>query len=474
MFKARKASATNSHQANRLFLISALFLIFGAASVSAQDIVVITNLVSFNQTNGRYPTGPLLQANDGNIYGTTLYGGDSTANAGEVFQVTTSGQFTNLVLFNITNGSNPNFGVIQGVDGNLYGTTTYGGAYVAEDTNHYGFGTIFKLSTNGVFSTVASFDGTDGKSAAELLETSPGVFYGTANSGGAYTNALGFGYGTIFTVDTNGALNSFLSFQDTNGASPSAGLTMTTNGVLFGTTTSGGAYEVGIAFRLASDGSISAEATFNFTNGGVPGAMVVGRDGNLYGPTLYGGTNSYGSIFKLTTNMVLTTFFNFDGTNGNAPTALIVGADGNFYGVTGEGGAYGSGNVFELSTNGVLTSLYDFTGGSDGSVGESLIQGKDGSFYGTTYDGGDLALGNIFKLTIIQPPTIQSVSQAAHSITFTWNAAPSFTYDVQFSTNLASTNWSLLQSIVASNTVETITDSTLTNQQRFYRISLQR
>ncbi len=458
----------------RLTLAAALLLLCMAAA-SASNVVIISNLVSFNGTNGQQPAGPLLQAKDGNFYGTTLYGGTNAVSSGTIFRLTPSGAFSNIISFNSANGANPNAGLIQGADGNFYGTTAYGGAYTNVDPSHNGFGTIFKLTTNGVLSTLASFDGKKGKTPNTLLETTPGIFFGSANSGGAYSNFAGYGYGTLFRADTNSLLTNVLSFNDTNGASPSSGLTMMTGTSLYGTTTSGGLYEYGTAFQMATNGSILSQFTFNFTNGAVPGTLISGRDGNLYGTTIYGGSNQYGTIFKLTTNMQFTTVVGFNGTNGDAPAALIQGSDGNFYGITSQGGAHGFGNVFELSTNGVVIPLYDFTGGSDGYSAVSLIQGKDGSFYGTTSYGGNAGRGNLFKLSILPAPNIQSVVKTAHAITFTWPTAPGWTYDVQCSTNFGKTNWinwTNLQTFTASNATGTLTDSIGPDRQRFYRIVL--
>jgi uncharacterized repeat protein (TIGR03803 family) len=450
-----------------------ILLLLCVAPASAQNFIVISNLVSFNGTNGQQPSGTLLQAKDGNFYGTTLYGGTNAAYAGGIFRLSPSGGFTNLLFFNITDGANPNSGLIQGTDSNLYGTTVYGGASVSIDPNHNGFGTVFKATTNGALNTLASFNGTNGESPNALIETAPGVFYGSANAGGAFSNFAGLGFGTVFQANTNtpnNLLTNLLSFHDTNGASPSSGLIMTSDGTLYGTTASGGPFEYGTVFRLAANGAIALQFNFDFTNGAVPSALLVGRDGNLYGATTFGGLNRSGTLFKLTTNLVLTTLVNFDGTNGDSPTALTQGNDGNFYGLTSQSGAHGFGNVFELASNGVLIPLYNFTGGSDGYGGTSLVQGKDGNFYGATSYGGTDALGNIFKFSPL--PTIQTIRQSAHTITLTWTAVSNLTYNVQYVTNCNQTNWTNLKSVTASSTVGTVTDSIGTNTQRFYRISL--
>ncbi len=450
----------------------AALLLFCLTPAQAQNFGIITNLVSFNGTNGQQPSGPLLQSKNGNFYGTTLYGGTNAVSSGTLFKLTASGTFSNIFSFNIANGSNPNSGLIEGADGNLYGTTDYGGAYTNLDTNHNGFGTIFKTTTNGILNTLASFNGNTGKNPNALVETSPGIFLGTANSGGAYSNFDGFGFGSLFKTDTNSLLTNLLSFNDTNGAGPSTGLTMGSNGTLYGTTTSGGTYEYGTVFRLAANDTISAQFIFNFTNGAVPSALIFARDGNLYGTTTFGGVNQYGTIFKLTTNLAYTTLLNFNGTNGAAPTALIQGADGNFYGLTAQGGAYGYGNFFEFTTNGVLRPLYNFTSGSDGNPAIRLLQGKDGNFYGTSSYGGTAGRGNVFKLSVYPLPTVQSLGVTNGIITITWAAVPTFTYNVQYVTNLTQTNWIVLKSVTANSALGTVTDPIASQAHRFYRISL--
>src|ERR1700722_15801288 len=136
--------------------------VLGLASPSAQGVVVFSNLVSFNLTNGFSPTAPLIQAKDGNFYGTTPYGG--LYNSGTVFQLTTNHVLNSLVSLNFTNGAQPNSGVIQGLDGNFYGTAQLGGSNTSQDTSGYGFGTIFQVATNGAFSVLATFAGTNGSS----------------------------------------------------------------------------------------------------------------------------------------------------------------------------------------------------------------------------------------------------------------------------------------------------------------------
>ena len=141
-------------------------------------------------------------------------------------------------------GANPYAGLVQGADGNFYGTTFYGG------TN--GYGTVFKFATNGALTTLVSFGNTNGAyPQAGVIQASDGNFYGTTSAGGAYTNLAGLGYGTIFKLTTNGTLTTLISFNGTNGASPQGGLMQSTDGNFYGTTANGGTNGYGTVFRLS-------------------------------------------------------------------------------------------------------------------------------------------------------------------------------------------------------------------------------
>jgi uncharacterized repeat protein (TIGR03803 family) len=467
----------STHRAKHFFefirwVIAAFIFFMCVWTASAQPFGLLTNLVSFNGTNGHQPSGPLIQGKDGSLYGTCLYGGTNGSNAGVVFRITTNGSISNLVSFSLTNGSNPNGGVIQGSDSNLYGTTTYGGAFIKNDPAHNGFGSIFEIATNGgTLKLLSSFNSTNGQNPNSLTELTPGTFLGSANAGGAFSNFAGFGFGTVFKANTNSSLTNILSFNDANGASPSIGLVMFSSNILFGATGSGGPFEYGTIFRSDTNGSIKLQFNFNLTNGAVPSCLILGSDSNLYGTTLFGGSNQFGTIFKMTTNLDMTILFSFNGSNGDAPTCLTQGKDGNFYGMTAQGGVNGFGNIFELTTNGDLFPLYSFTGGADGFSGVSLIQGKDGNFYGTTSFGGTNGIGNLFRISVHPLPTIRSLVQSNKNITITWDAVPGSNYNVFFATNVNATVWTKSKTVTATATTGTNTDANVTDKVRFYRVA---
>jgi uncharacterized repeat protein (TIGR03803 family) len=143
----------------------------------------LTTLHSFDlYTDGGGPVGGLVQANDGNFYGTTFYGGSGGSGEGTVFKITASGTLTTLHVFAWGDGANPEAGLVQALDGNLYGTTSQGGVHCGPT----GCGTVFKITLGGTLTTLHSFNGDDGQGPyAPLTPSVDRNFYGTTTAGGA-------------------------------------------------------------------------------------------------------------------------------------------------------------------------------------------------------------------------------------------------------------------------------------------------
>ena len=350
-----------------------------------------TPLYSFtNGNDGGYPAASLIQASDGELYGTAATGGQ--AGDGTVFKITTNGAFTPLHLF-IGTAQDDALGALLISGGNFYGTTQSGGSR--------GQGSIFQVTTNGTLTTLSSFSyGNGDEPECGLIQASDGNLYGTTYRGG--TN----GYGTVFRISTNGALTSLYSFSYTNGAYPKAALVQASDGFLYGTTYEGGTNGYGTVFRISTNGAFTSLHSFSvsISDGYYPeAALIQASDGYLYGTTEDGGANHYrGTVFQISTNGTFTLLHSFGYSDGGSPeAALLQASDDHLYGTTVNGGTYGSGTVFQITTNGSFTSLYSFTGGNDGDhPNASLIQAANGDLYGTTPLGGFSGFGTVFQITL--------------------------------------------------------------------------
>lgn len=298
--------------------------------------------------------------------------------------------FTSLLSFNGTNGANPHWVyLVQGVDGELYGTTFSGSG---------NGGTVFKITTGGSLTTLYKFctEGEPCKNGAQpnagLVLATNGNFYGTTMNGGANQSSCSGGCGTVYQITPGGSLTTLHSFDSTDGAAPAVGLIQAANGFLYGTTSNGGTNNVGTIFDIATGGLFTSLLSFDGVNGDYPNARLVeDKLGVLYGTTQEISSGA-GSVFETNYFGQLDTLHKFHGTDGGGPTgALIQATDGNFYGTTQAGGPDSGGTVFKITPSGVLTTLYNFCslpGCHDGSTPTGgLIQATDGNLYGTTFGG---------------------------------------------------------------------------------------
>jgi uncharacterized repeat protein (TIGR03803 family) len=348
-----------------------------------------------NGNDGQNAYGSLIQGTDGNFYGTTLYGG--AFDFGTVFKITPAGVETVLHSFNANDSGfgdafDPSAGLIQGSDGNFYGTSTKGGAYNA--------GTVFKITPAGVESILYSFKGINGDGAvpyANLILGNDGNFYGTTTSGGTNSG------GTVFKLTPAGAETVLHSFgAGTDGELPYAPLVQGSDGNFYGTTTKGGTDNIGTVFKITPAGAETVLHSFIGNDGQYPYAgLIQGSDGDFYGSTTLGGAGS-GAIFKITSAGAETVIHSFGliAGDGLSPyAALIEDSDGNFYGTTEFGGEYELGTAFKITPTGDETVLHQFGNGEDASsVYGGLVLGSDGNFYGTTIGGGTSQDGTVFKI----------------------------------------------------------------------------
>ncbi len=301
-----------------------------------------TVLHSFDEADGMYPYGSLVLGPDGNLYGMTHQGGN---NVGVVFKITTAGVETVLYTFGSVDGY-PDSSLMLGRDGNFYGTAQLGGAKNG--------GTVFKITTTGVKTILHSFGGEgDGANPmGRLIQGRDGNLYGTTSKGGDK------GRGTVFKITTAGVETVLHSFSGgADGKDPRGSLVQGPDGNLYGMTSAGlvspiGDKHNGTVFKITTAGVETLLHTFSGgADGKYPnGSLILGRDGNLYGMTSEGGDkNSDGVVFKITTAGVETVLHSFNFEDGRSPMgSLIQGKDGNLYGMTKEGGRHSFGTVFEL------------------------------------------------------------------------------------------------------------------------------
>lgn len=380
-------------------IVSAIFILI-AATVAVSPAQTFTTIADFGATPYGTPLA-LVQGTDGGLYGTTNNVGDGP---GTVFRLSTDGTLKTLYSFcslpRCADGEIPYSGVSVGTDGNLYGVTSAGGEYLE--------GTAFRLTLGGALTTIYSFCSqslcTDGRIPfGGLVEGTDGNLYGTTAAGGLHDD------GSIFQITPAGALTTLYSFCSqgypcVDGYSPEAALTEGDDGNFYGSTFFGGGdsiYSYGTLFKITPNGVFTTLWSFSPGLGGsapLAPLLQVG-DGEFYGTTT-GSPDGYGTLFKATSNGKLAVLYSFcrrkNCADGHLPAgALTLGTDGSVYGTTEAGGNgncnQGCGTIFHAS-KGKLTTLYSFcslSGCSDGEDPEGgLTQDTNGVFYGTTFQGG--------------------------------------------------------------------------------------
>lgn len=407
--------------------------------------VTLTYIHNFRSDlgDGGQPNGPLMQANDGNFYGTTRSGSfqcqldpnDSYLYpCGVIFKMTPGGIESVLHPFgsDLTKGFTPAGPLIQGQDGALYGVTASGGAY--------GGGAAYRITLDGMFTVLHSFPDTPDEGWTPfggLVQASDGNFYGITVTGGAnHCDQIpldGGNCGTVYRMTPAGEVTTLHSFgaSASDGIAPNTSLVLASDGYLYGTTTSGGEntcstayiqvpHTCGTLFRVSLNGDLTILHSFgaSFSDGIAPqSALIQATDGALYGTTSSGGDGvcgwifGCGTVFKMTLAgdlSILHTFSIGSRLDGDGPWQLIQAEDGYLYGITGNGGGpdiASQGTIFRMSLGGDFTTLYTFAPMNVNPTNPmgGLVQGTDGAFYGvTTYSDNatGAGAGTVFKLVV--------------------------------------------------------------------------
>jgi len=383
------------------FGVMVMLLMFAGVCSSPSHAGQITNLAEFNWDNGYSPTGHLvLDSSTHTLYGTANSGG---ANGyGNIFAVGTNGNnFHTVYSFTSADGYYPG-GDLTLSNGVLYGVTGGGGAA--------GNGAVYSVTTGGTdYQTLLSFTGSSGdrpgQSPSGELELVGSTLYGTTTYGGAN------GKGTVFSVNTNG--NGYIKMIDfmgntgaVIGANPDGNLTAI-NGVLYGTTASGGQYGKGTIWAIGTGGFVPVRS-FEGLGGEQPNGGLSYYNGKLYGTTSAGGLHGDGTVFSLDlSNGAFTPLFSFNGSNGYSPNGVTV-SGGKLYGTTVGGGSQYAGNLYSMNLDGFgFEQLAEFNWDRVigdrpfGAFGGLIVDGN--MIYGTTQNGGPDDCGTVFSYNLPEP-----------------------------------------------------------------------
>jgi uncharacterized repeat protein (TIGR03803 family) len=396
-----------------LVTIFAVCWFFPSNAHASKGFVVLHNFCADGgscSTDGASPNGLIADAS-GNFYGTTYSGGTGdachlTTDCGTVFELLPDGTLSLLHSFctesSCLDGSEPYSTLVSDSSGNLYGTTSAGGAF--------GGGTVFKLTPKGALKTLYSFcaasrcvDGEEPRAGVVL--DGKGNIYGTTFNGGDNPYQ---GCGVIFKINSKGKEKVLYTFEPIDGCQPNAGLTLDAIGNIYGTTAYGGDYSYGVIFELTGSGTYEVLHAFcldypNCTDGAVPTAPVI-RDefGNLFGTTAYGGGSANGgTVFEITAGGQENVLYSFCAVSGcsdgaNPVAALLLARDGRLFGTASEGGTEGLGVAFEIA-NGSETVIHAFDFANGYGPAAQLIK-MNGWLYGTTIRGGSDNTGIAFQL----------------------------------------------------------------------------
>lgn len=414
-------------------IFTAIASLICASGLQAQSIDLDT-LVHFEGVEPGDPEGSGSRAalilSDNYLYGTTEFGGQATGTGfGTVFRVNASTSvFEPLIQWQGTNdASKPAARLLLASDGNFYGTTTSGGA----DNR----GTVFKRTPGGMVDIMYTFRTSTQKDtgavpATALIEGGDGFLYGTTTAGGLGT------YGTIYKI-LPGAPNTPIRLVDFSGTdsgtrrgSMPSSLVKAKDGNFYGVTESGGKYGYGTVFKLSSTGQFTTLSDFGNETDVYVGpktpraALIQASNGLLYGTSSSGGKFGKGTVFSVTTTGVYKVLINFSDQTGSflgsTPEApLIQATDGFLYGTTRLGGASQRGTVFRVSTGAAFKNLIQFTGGAPTYGGEpraGLVQDNEGHLFGTTSTGGDNNFGTVFQVSNALPAKATAFTS---TVTFT-------------------------------------------------------
>jgi uncharacterized repeat protein (TIGR03803 family) len=395
--RSRKEDSVRKLSSPKVACIIGLFWISTTVAASAQTY---TDLYDMGATsadpNDPVWSGVIAQGRDGNMYSTTPQ--FWTGGGGDVFKITPAGSVTVLYSFDLT-GRAGNGGLTLATDGNFYGATPSESAFA--------YGRIFRITPGGSLTTLYSFtNGADGANpTAPPIEGLDGNFYGTTAAGGlALTDGQ---YGSVYKITPSGVFTTLHTFDNTHGANPLAPLLEAADGTFYGTTFFGGTNSAGTIFRITALGKF--DVLFNFTpsSGPVPGypygGLFQGSDGNFYGTTAGAAATSFGGIAFKFMNGKLTILQDLANAGGNSGSTLLQATDGMLYGTTSVGAS-----IFRVSSAGTDFESWNI----GGSPQDTPFQHTNGLLYGTNAIGGAYDRGVFYSFDVGLGPFVSFLPAA--------------------------------------------------------------
>lgn len=381
---------------------------------------MIETMASLSQPlpGGTPPAFPQVRLPNGMFYGTVFGGFNGDPDRGSVFSVGPNGFPITLYRFTgiLQDEANPTI-LIGGADGNLYGATA---PKAVGDLN----GMIFRLTPAGAFTPIHRFVDGKGTHATSLIQAADGNFYGTAagdSSGGFFNHPPAMhNAGIFFRLTPAGVFTTLYSFTGGADGSLPNSLVQGADSNFYGSTLCGPESPanvftgLGKIFKITPAGAMTTLFTFTGGNdGGNPGKVIQGADGNLYGITTY---PSIAQVFKVTLAGVRNTIYRFEGNNGSGPSRLIASTDGNVYGTTQDGGIPQAGSIFGINPAGQV-SAYIFDGAGTGGHPSQLFEGEEHNLYGTAGMGGAFNMGTIFRLNMAPARNLLNISTRLQVLT---------------------------------------------------------
>jgi uncharacterized repeat protein (TIGR03803 family) len=377
------------------------------AQTQAANLINVASLGSSTAADRPInPRGDLLLANDGNFYIASFGGG--SAGVGAIARITPAGVVTTIHSLSgaAEEGRTPYAKLLQASDGNLYGTTYIGGAEAR--------GTVFRVSLTGTFATVYSFKAAKTEAIlpyAGLVEAGDGNLYGTTLRGGAGDK------GTVFRISLSGTFAVVHSFNGSDGENPEGTLINAPNGDLIGTTLSGGTSGRGTIFRVSTAGTLTSLFSFPalgaFSSAGVAvnteganprAGLLLAADGNFYGTAYQGGASGYGTVFRMTPAGAVSVVHAFTGPSmgGAFPLAPVTqDTSGDLFGTTERGGPVNSGTAWRINASNQFQLLHGYLGAAfDGQTTHTALTSLGGFLYGMGYSDAASGAGAIFKLDL--------------------------------------------------------------------------